>query len=165
MLTVVGCALPTGSVGMAEASFAPPELGIATDEKLQVIAIQVGSAAEKAGVQVGDVLVSLTLLPSEPSDDPTLPEGFTVDDDGTVRYDGKVITEPIAIPAQPLPAEEVFGKEPILFTSDGRARSLISYGAPLTLQIKRNEQPMEIVIVPVGRGEPLALPETTAEYY
>ena len=51
--SVVG--LPAAS----EASYAAPELGIVVDEKMQVVHVVIGSAAEKAGVQVGDLLQSL----------------------------------------------------------------------------------------------------------
>ncbi len=40
-----------------------PELGIVTDEKLNIILIEPGSAAEKAGLQLGDILERIEGIP------------------------------------------------------------------------------------------------------
>ena len=42
---------------------AAPELGIVTDEKLSIIRIEPGSAAEQAGLQLGDMLESIQGIP------------------------------------------------------------------------------------------------------
>ncbi|HMN15754.1 MAG TPA: hypothetical protein PKD55_25845, partial [Bellilinea sp.] len=64
-LTVVGCTSSPGYGEISYASFAGPVLGVITDKDLQVIEIEPGSAAEKAGVQVGDILLDLTWIPSD----------------------------------------------------------------------------------------------------
>ena len=48
-----------GTPGPVAASYAAPELGIVVDEKMQVVNVESNSAAEEAGVQVGDLLQSL----------------------------------------------------------------------------------------------------------
>ena len=49
----------TRSVEVVSASYAAPGLGIVIDEKMQVVNVESGSAAELAGVQIGDLLQSL----------------------------------------------------------------------------------------------------------
>ena len=48
-----------GTPGPVAASYAAPELGIVVDEKMQVVNVESNSAADEAGVQVGDLLQSL----------------------------------------------------------------------------------------------------------
>ncbi len=52
-----------GSEQMVSASGGTPPLGVVVDEQLVVLAVEPGSTAEQAGVQLGDRLVSLGDLP------------------------------------------------------------------------------------------------------
>jgi len=44
---------------MTHGLYAAPELGVVVDENMKVVDVDLGSVAEKAGIQKGDVLVSL----------------------------------------------------------------------------------------------------------
>lgn len=43
----------------SEASYAAPKLGVVVDEKMVVVDLDAGGPAEKAGIQKGDVLISI----------------------------------------------------------------------------------------------------------
>jgi hypothetical protein len=60
----VGAASPL-FVSPGAASYAAPMLGIVTDPELRVAGTVEGSAAEIAGVQVGDVLLDLAWIPAD----------------------------------------------------------------------------------------------------
>jgi len=45
------------------ASYAAPELGVVVDEMMKVVDVDPGNAADKAGVQKGDILISIEDIP------------------------------------------------------------------------------------------------------
>ena len=89
LAAIAGCAVnPTGLLrrpqeapGPVEVSFVPPELGIVIDEHYRVVDMEPLGAAAQAGVQIGDILISVspagdlppgteaTLTPYPPSGD------------------------------------------------------------------------------------------------
>lgn len=63
VLALVGCT-GTPQYGGTAASSVAPVLGVVTDEKLQVVEVVSGGAAEHAGIQRGDILLDLTWIPT-----------------------------------------------------------------------------------------------------
>jgi S1-C subfamily serine protease len=172
MLAIVGCAnIPLQSnsplqQGGAVSSYAAPELGIATDLKLQVTGLQPGSAAEKLDIQIGDILVDVKwLISAMPVDSPR--EGIVLDAEGRPTYNGVVITEPVPLPPEPPTLEqmkEYIETEAIPFTELNLMRIvyLIGYGVPLELRLMRNGEEIKLPITPSMRTQPLMkLPERT----
>lgn len=128
VLALTGCtagALPTGSsmssplveppaaaaplaVSYGAASYVAPALGMWADVDLRVVGINYGSAAAAAGVQVGDVLLDLTWIPSDAFPYTPLEPGIVAIMDssfppGTVITGGTVITNYVIGPdGQPL---------------------------------------------------------------
>lgn len=160
-LAVAGCA---NSFGTASASFPAPEIGVVADEKLRIIELWPGSAAEAAGLQVGDILLDLTWIPS---DAPAyVPEGsdtvhldaVTVPADGAALVDagtGDAFVSPIladSVPAIPPPVESYIEKDTVPFTESDRIGALTVYGVPLHLRLMRGDQVLELTIVPTVRS-------------
>lgn len=57
--------MPKPEAGLAQphGSYAAPELGVVVDETMKVVDVDPGNAAEKAGVQKGDVLIAIEDIP------------------------------------------------------------------------------------------------------
>ena len=158
-------------VGCAGAGSAPaPELGITADPELKVVAVYPGSAAEKAGVQIGDILVDLTWIPmdevpadyvdkvlNQPSDTSAPEEIVTKNKDGTSITTtvpvtvGRPINGIFPQPASPLPPGSYMVKEPVQFTNIEGAISLVGQGLPLNLRVIRNGEEVTITITPSVR--------------
>lgn len=161
-LTVVGCTSSPGYGEISYASFAGPVLGVITDKDLQVIEIEPGSAAEKAGVQVGDILLDLTWIPSDaPAYSPESSDVAYTDTnpapmiagDGVTDATAAMVTDvlPVAVTPIPPPVESYIEKGTVPFTDGDRIRSLRSYGVPLRLRLKRGDQMLELTIMPMPR--------------
>lgn len=85
VLSVVSCtATPRYKVTVSGVS-PGPDIGVTVDEEFRVVDIARNSAAEKAGVQVGDILLDLTWIPSDaPAYMPESSDVIYVDRDGFV---------------------------------------------------------------------------------
>jgi hypothetical protein len=148
MLLLVGCAIQPRYKGVARGGNTENVLGIAADENFRVTEIAAGSAAQRAGVAVGDILVSLTWVLSEaPEELPSAEVGTDVTITTTLR-----------------PPAGVENKT-ILFADDAGIRALIAYGVPLRLQILRQEEARELTIVPAPLGEQMEVSTATATVY
>ena len=133
-LLLLGCATTPRYKGVAAGGNTGNVLGVVLDENRQVIEVATGSAAHKAGVVVGDVLVSLTWVLSEaPEELPNLPEGAASEEITTTTT------------LRPPPGVE---NKTIAFTDDTAIRELIAYGVPLRLQVLRQGEAQELTIVP-----------------
>ena len=134
---LIGCTTTPRTRAIAPDEHANYVLGITVDENLQVIAMDVESAATNAGIEVGDQLVSLTWILSEaPSELPTTeatPEGET---DATAL--------------RPPPGVEF---RTATFTEPDEIRTILSYGLPLRIEIVRQGETHELTIVPLPRAE------------
>ena len=117
LAAIVGCvANPNGPLrgqrgvpGPIEAAVSGPELGLITDEKLQVVDMKPFGAAAQAGVQIGDILVSIAPAPPlPPGQEPTpypLPQDvrpIIVDEQGQPIGPTPVPGETMYIPGSPL---------------------------------------------------------------
>jgi hypothetical protein len=138
--------------------------------QLKVVAVYPGSAAEKAGVQIGDILVDVTWIPMDEApadyadkvlnqaDDTVAPEEIV-----TKNADGTIITTQVPLtvgrpingvfpqPHSPLPPGDYMVKEPVSFTNIEGTISLVGQGFPLNLQVIRNGEEVNIVITPSVR--------------
>jgi hypothetical protein len=159
-LVTVQAALPGG------------ELGITTDENMQVVSIARGSVAEEAGIQVGDVL--LAIVPLEPGDpdieknkEPRLvvPDTFTFpvpdvpssQSDGAAQEGTGTITLPFSIPTEAIvmqeetwdPSSDVTETIPFREESQRADRKIQNNpGRVLLLQIRRKDDVIEIKVRP-----------------
>jgi hypothetical protein len=149
LLAVAGCA--GGGGAMTSPLFAPapaaafraPEIGLIADDGLRVVEVELGSAAETAGLQVGDILLDLTWIPS---DAPAYePEGS---DTSLLDAFGSPVPLPPGAPAIPPPVESYIDKDTVLFTEVRRIKSLATYGVPLRLRLMRGDQLLELVVTP-----------------
>jgi hypothetical protein len=152
---------------------------VTANENLQVIQVEPGSAAEKAGVQVGDILLDLTWIPS---DAPAYsPESSDVVYTDTARIEDatEAMTDtlaagiapisilatpvlPVAVAPIPPPVESYIETETVPFTDSVRIISLAGVGVPLKLRLQRGDQVLELTITPTPRvGHPLAPGEPT----
>jgi hypothetical protein len=177
VLVVAGCT-GTPRYGVSEASFAAPVLGIVTDDQLRVVEVIPNSAAEQAGVQVGDVLLDLTWIPSAtpiPAETVVVPEaagGVALDANATPIADGEVVTEPLPIPAPTILPEQYIEQGTVPFTDAPRIISLAGYGFPLKLRLQREGEVLELTITastsvyhPLAPGEGTPTPIPTSYYY
>lgn len=156
-LAVAGCA---NRPGITSASFRAPEIGVVADEKLRVVELWPGSAAEKAGLQVGDILLDLTWIPSDApayapeGSDVVYPDATAAPVDGEAALDataGDIFISPVLpTPAAPVPppVEAYIDKDTVPFTEMRRIKSLVTYGVPLRLRLMRGDQVLELTIVP-----------------
>jgi hypothetical protein len=128
-------------------------LGVTVDENLQVLAIAAGSAAQHAGVEIGDVLVSLTWVLSE------APEALpATEDDAAVAATTASFTSTGTV-LRPPPGVE---NKTIPFTDGDGIRMLASYGVPLRLQFIRRGQALASTIIPAPLAAQSDLPATTS---
>jgi hypothetical protein len=159
-LAVVSCAGSPDYGQTSHASFVAPQLGIVADGDLRIIEIQPESAAEKAGLQLGDILLDLTWIPSDApaylpeSSDIVYPDTIIAPVDGEGVADtaaGEAFTSPIfpaaATPIPP-PVASYIEKGTVLFTESSRIKSLVVYGVPLKLRLMRGDEVLELTIVP-----------------
>lgn len=155
-LGVTGCAVPNPRfVGVGIGVSPSPNLGVIVDEELRVVEIYPESAAEKAGVKLGDVLVDVTWIPSDaPAFSPSS-EAYSI-----TEVNGTYFASPIEIPGVvtpvPSPVASYIEKETLPFTKSGSVHELIRVGVPLRLTIIRNGEKLELTITPtppVGRPE------------
>lgn len=83
LMMVSSCTSNDPVIGQAQALYASPDIGVVTDEDFRVLSLEAGDGAEAAGVQVGDVLLDITWIPSdEPVYRPDWPEIIQVTRDG-----------------------------------------------------------------------------------
>lgn len=159
-LVTTSCAGSSSYGQTTHASFVAPQLGVVADGDLRIIEIQPGSAAEKAGLQLGDILLDLTWIPSDAP--PYLPESSDVvrpdmtvapigEDDRTNMEVGAASISPIfpaaATPIPP-PVASYIEKKSVSFTESSRIQSLVVYGVPLKLRLMRSGQVLELTIIP-----------------
>ena len=174
LLALAGCASGNGMTSplfapAPAAAFAAPQMGVVADENLRVVEVLPGKAAEAAGLQVGDILLDLTWIPS---DAPAyVPEGSD-----TILLDaqGSPLPIPVGVPAIPPPVESYIEKETVPFTDIDRIISLVAVGVPLRLRLLRGDQVLELVVTPGGWRErphapgeilPTVTPVTATYYY
>jgi membrane-associated protease RseP (regulator of RpoE activity) len=171
LFMIVGCAGGGAVPGVMTHGISPsPELGITADPELKVVAVYPGSAAEKAGVQIGDILVDVTWIPMDEApadyaekvlnhaDDTVAPEEIV-----TKNADSTIITTQVPVtvgrpingvfpqPSSPLPPGNYMVKEPVQFINIKGAISLVGYGFPLSLRVIRNGEEVTIKITPTVR--------------
>jgi hypothetical protein len=166
VLVTVGCASSSGGLGGAAGACAAPEFGIITDENFQVVDIVPHSAASKAGMQVGDVLVDMTWVKMEAQ--PACNDTLELDANGSPL---------ITFSALPIPALVVEPEHPegaVPFANQDRIRSMIGYGATMMFRLERGDREIELTIRPEGLGarpytpgDPTAtpIPSTPMHYY
>lgn len=181
ILVVVGCTNSTGYGLTSHASFVGPQIGIVADGELRVIEVRPGSAAETAGVQVGDILLDLTWIPSDApaympessdvvyTDTSSIPltagERVTADESLTTIVGKIVVTSGMAVTPIPPPVESYIEKGTVPFTDSERIISLAGVGVPLKMRLKRGDQVLELTVTPtVPPTRPLAPNEPMATY-
>jgi hypothetical protein len=147
-LLLVGCTTVPRYKGVAQGEISGARLGIAVDKNLQVVAVEADSAATKAGVQVGDVLVSLTWVLSEA---PTELPG--TETDGTSSTATVLTTVPVTATAAPMLPPAGVENKIVPFTAKNDIRTLISYGVPLRLEVIRQGQTLQLTIIPLSQSE------------
>lgn len=155
VLALVGC-VAGPHLGGAAASYPAPELGIIADENLHVVGLDYKSAAGKAGVQVGDILVDLTWISPEEAEGLDLPEV-------TFRYEsapitmvitnGDTVTVVSGLPPATVPVGDMIEHGPIPFTERERIIYQAAYGVPLRLKLMRDGAEIELVVVPQRPAE------------
>jgi C-terminal processing protease CtpA/Prc len=151
-LMLLGCATTPRYKGVPQGGNTDHVLGITADENLRVVEVENGSAAQKAGVQVDDVLVSLTWILSE------APEELPGTQDDVTQTVASTSTTKLRPPA---------GVEykTIPFTDDAGIRTLIGYGTPLNLQVIRQGQTHELTIIPAPLEGGSAMPTASGHVY
>ncbi|MCC6455271.1 MAG: hypothetical protein IT328_10040 [Caldilineaceae bacterium] len=160
LLGITGCAAAPRYRGIAAGSSSEYVLGLSVDADLRVVEVTPASAAERAGVQVGDQLVSLTWILSERPEELGGSQGIVAVDDGAAPIiEGEVVTET----ADMLSAQAAGGSGTVPFTDRAEIRTLLSYGVPLRLRVLRAEQMLRLTVIPAlpteGSGD--AAPATT----
>src|SRR5688572_19965265 len=117
VLSILGCATRLQRTGMAEGIRPGPEIGVTVDENLRVVGIELKSAAEEAGVQIGDTLVSVTWTRTGvPTVIPSSEDVIVSPDTATPIVEGEVITEEMAIAIPPPTVELKIETETVPFT-------------------------------------------------
>jgi hypothetical protein len=156
LLAAAGCASGNGMTSplfapAPAAAFAAPQMGIVADENLRVVEVLSGQAAEAAGLQVGDILLDLTWIPSDaPAYVPEGSDTILVDAFGSPV---PLPLMPLSVPAIPPPVESYIEKDTVPFTDIGRIISLVAVGVPLRLRLLRDNQVLELVVTPGGWRE------------
>jgi hypothetical protein len=166
LFMIVGCSGGGAVPGAMIHGVGPgPELGISADPELRVVSLFPGSAAEKAGVQIGDILVDVTCIPMDeaPVDYAQADDTVALEEIVTKNADGTMITTQIPVtigrpingvfpqPPSPLPPGNYMAKEPVQFTNIEGTISLVGQGFPLNLRVIRNGEEVTIVITPTVR--------------
>jgi hypothetical protein len=165
-LMLMACATTPQRMVVMEAVGPGPEFGVSVDENHRVVGIELKSAAEAAGIQIGDILVDATWLRSEvPTDVPDSNDSASLGAGTSPLVEGEVVTGSVAMPAATQSIEELakfIPTETIPFTEGTRIRELRSYGVPMLLTIVRGDQEIKLTVTPtprVGRlGEPTVTP-------
>lgn len=137
-LLLMGCTAAPVYKGVAMPNAAGYALGVGVDDALMVVDVAPGSAAETAGLQVGDTLVSLSWILSEvPDEVPTSQAAATL-----------TSTAPLIATLPPKrPAAGVQSKT-VQFTDSDEIKTLTSYGVPLLIHIVRQGRELELTIIP-----------------
>ena len=131
-----GCTTTPRYKGVAQEN-AEYMLGMVVDAQQQVVEIAAGGAAAKAGVEVGDLLVSLTWVLSE------APE----------QVPGAGATSaPLTTTHAPFRAAPGVENKTVPFTEPEGIRTLTGYGVPLRLEIVRQGEPHVLTIIPQPHG-------------
>lgn len=65
VLIVSGCTSSPYTMGQVAAACASPDIGVTTDENFRVVGLETGDGAIAAGVQIGDMLLDITWVPSD----------------------------------------------------------------------------------------------------
>jgi hypothetical protein len=158
-------------------SYPGKQLGVVLDEKLRVVGIESQSAAEQAGVQIGDILLDLTWIQSATPDPsvtatPTEIVVATLDENSIPITESKAVTLPVAIPAPTQHLEDFLTTATVPFSDVEGIKSLTPYGVPLRLRLQRREQVMELTITPsrpvyhvLAPGEGTVTPVPMNYYY
>lgn len=167
VLVVAACTATPRYGESTHASFAGGVIGVVVDENMRVVELEYGSAAEKAGVQVGDILLDLTWIPSDAP--APLPEESDViyTDTGSMSLStvesitegmplttvvgGVVVTRGMAVTPIPPPVAEFIEKETVPFTDGDRLRPLVGYMVPLELRLQRGDETLELTVIPAPR--------------
>jgi hypothetical protein len=147
LLGIAGCTAAPRYKGIAAGTSPDYVLGVSVDEALRVVEIAPTSAAERAGVQVGDRLVSLTWILSERPEELGGPQGIVaIDDSSAPIIEGEVVTETADM--TPAPAQTESSSGTVLFTEREGIRTLLSYGVPLRLRVERAGQVLRLTVIP-----------------
>lgn len=163
LAALAGCTMTPLNRGIEAGSPTGYALGVTVDEEVRVVEVEPDSAAQKAGVEVGDVLVSLTWVLSEvPEHLPSSSDAAT-DSTPTSLAEANPITQSdtlteVAALTQEISAPQVRSApgvetRTVLFTDRDEIRTVISYGVPLRLSLLREGQRHEFTIVPESRLE------------
>ena len=147
IILTTGCVRQLEPTGMASGSCPAPTLGIIVDDNLQVLGVVPNSAAESAGVLVGDVLVDLTWIKLEPQPG--------CNDVGMVDASASPLPMPtsmiVEVEQPPHPTE------PVPFTDRTTISEMMQYGATMRLRLLRAGVAVEVIITPtVPRPQPQA---------
>jgi hypothetical protein len=134
-LFISGCATTPRYRGVAQRDATEYVLGLTVDETQRVVEVAPDSAGQRAGVEVGDVLVSLTWILSEAPE--TLPNA-----------QGDTPTELYTVTVTPLRPPAGVEYKTFRFTEPESIDTLISYGVPLRLELLRQDQVRTLTIIP-----------------
>ena len=149
VVLLAGCTTTPRTRAIAQNNNANYALGLVIDAERRVVEVGSDSAATRAGVHVGDQVVSLTWILSEaPAELPTSRANTDVETAATP------LTTTVA-PLRPPPGVE-YRTAP--FTAPDEIRTMISYGLPLRLQVVRQGVIRELTIVPLPQAEQSDLP-------
>lgn len=143
-----GCTTTPRYKGVAQEN-AEFMLGMTVDAQQQVVAVSAGGAAAKAGVEVGDGLVSLTWVLSE------APEQVP---------GAGASSAPLTTTHAPFRAAPGVENKTVPFTQPEGIRTLTGYGVPLRLEIVRQGEPHVLTIIPQPRGDDSTPPAQGERY-
>jgi hypothetical protein len=137
---------------------AAAQMGILTDETFTVVDVFDRTAAEVAGVQVGDVLLDLTLV--------SIGEELVCND--TIQPEK---TPPTVQPVRPPRDTSRYPTGSVQFSELEAIHTLIDYGLTLKLRVQRNGETIDLMIEPgnhlqvtPGAPTPTAVPATAIFY-
>ena len=177
LAAIAGCvANPTGPwreragvPGHVEGALPSPELGIIADEKMQVVDLLPLGAAAQAGVQIGDVLVSIEPAPPlPPGQEPTpypLPQDVVVievDQQGTPLAPTPLPGQSTYIPGSPLVAPT-----PAILLEPAAAATIAAATATAAVQLTAvaatptTSDPAEVATIEAMQATTVALAATS----
>ena len=139
---LAGCGVAPRYKGVAQGGNTGNALGVIVDENVQVVTVEPDSAAARAGVQVGDRLISLTWILSEaPAELPAAAENEVA------------ATTQLTIAVTPMRPPPGVENRTIPFSDTEGIAMLIGYSVPLRLQVVRQERVLQLTIIPAPGSE------------